>query len=247
MRLSLMSAVTMRNRATAPEGDPPPMTALRVLFFHAFHAEADLLSSHINSSGAAEVLPISPLVPPSSDIAKSVETVLVSRISLQRWFDFEAALPFKFTVPRIVMSSWPRPWTQEVLRTAGLDGWAFLDLSLPPRHLIQQVAQLLSDATTKGFAPPLTRHEPSDFPLESDLTMGDDSNTTILRLLAFGLSDRDISSAMNLSPRTIRNRVSHMLRSNGFESRTAIALFYLRQQRLRLQQDHNRTTASPPP
>jgi DNA-binding NarL/FixJ family response regulator len=60
-------------------------------------------------------------------------------------------------------------------------------------------------------------------------------NIKILTLLAFGLSDRDIGSSLCLAPHTIRNRVSRMLQSSGFESRSALALYFIRVHRLELQ------------
>jgi DNA-binding NarL/FixJ family response regulator len=50
----------------------------------------------------------------------------------------------------------------------------------------------------------------------------------VLRLVADGRSNHEIASALFLSPKTVRNRVSVILGKLGVESRTAAAAFALR-------------------
>lgn len=51
----------------------------------------------------------------------------------------------------------------------------------------------------------------------------DPADEEILNLVAIGLSDLEIASALYLSPQTIRNRISHMLIRSGMINRTQLA------------------------
>jgi hypothetical protein len=212
---------------------------LRVLFFHAFQAEAELLSSYLRSTTSVDITPISPHCRPEHESDyEHIDAVLVSRVSLRRWWQFEDSLERQFEVPRIILSSWPNEWTRKNLDDAGIDGWMHLNLSISPWSLMDRVSACVRSAPTRGTRRPRTCRLPSDLPLPSDITRGDELNTNILTLLAFGLSDRDIGSSLCLAPHTIRNRVSRMLQASGFESRSALALYFLRAHRLELQARH---------
>ena len=50
----------------------------------------------------------------------------------------------------------------------------------------------------------------------------------VLRLLAQGLSDREIAESLSLSPRTIAGHVTHLLTKLDLEPRTAAAVFAVR-------------------
>lgn len=50
----------------------------------------------------------------------------------------------------------------------------------------------------------------------------------VLRLLAEGLSDREIGSALSISERTAGNHVTHILQKLNLDSRTAAAVFAVR-------------------
>jgi DNA-binding NarL/FixJ family response regulator len=50
----------------------------------------------------------------------------------------------------------------------------------------------------------------------------------VLRLLAQGLSDRDIAAALSISERTVGNHVTHLLQKLDVDSRTAAAVLALR-------------------
>jgi DNA-binding NarL/FixJ family response regulator len=52
--------------------------------------------------------------------------------------------------------------------------------------------------------------------------------TEVLRLLAEGLSDREIAEALSISERTAGNHVQHAMAKIGVESRTAAAVFAVR-------------------
>ena len=50
----------------------------------------------------------------------------------------------------------------------------------------------------------------------------------ILRLLADGVSDREIASLLSISPRTVNGHVTNLLGKLGVESRTAAATLAVR-------------------
>jgi hypothetical protein len=209
---------------------------MRVLLFHAFQAEAELLGSYLGSTTSVDITPISPHFSPGHESDHDdTDAVLVCRVSLAHWWQFEESLQGRFRVPRIVMSVWPVEWTRENLDDAGMDGWIHLNLSNSPWMLMDQVSTCVRTASTRGSRRPRTVHLPADLPLLPDITRGDEVNTKILTLLAFGLSDRHIGSSLCLAPHTIRNRVSRMLQSSGFESRSALALYFIHVHRLELQ------------
>lgn len=52
--------------------------------------------------------------------------------------------------------------------------------------------------------------------------------TEVLRLLAEGLTDRDIAAALSISERTAGNHVQHAMHKVGVDSRTAAAVFAVR-------------------
>jgi DNA-binding NarL/FixJ family response regulator len=50
----------------------------------------------------------------------------------------------------------------------------------------------------------------------------------VLGLLAAGMSDREIAEALSISERTAGNHVQHAMQKIGVESRTAAAVFAVR-------------------
>jgi predicted ATPase/DNA-binding CsgD family transcriptional regulator len=92
--------------------------------------------------------------------------------------------------------------------------------AMPPQ---QAVAEALTPADVAGApsAPP-----PSPDPAA---TMGLTAREAeVLRLLAQGLSDREIGEALFISPRTVHGHVTHLLAKLGLESRTAAAAYAVR-------------------
>jgi DNA-binding CsgD family transcriptional regulator len=189
------------------------------------------------------MIPISPLRPPRFEMhAHHIDCVLVSERSVTRWWAFEEVMLDKFQVPRIVGKAHSLPWQKEFLTSLGFDGQIQFDMSQPPWILMNQLSETIRTCETRGWRPPTFRRELLDATSFPDVTNGDETNVNVLRLLAFGLSDKSIASALCLAPHTIRNRISRMLGAGGFENRTALALSYLRTHRLHLQQDGLRTS-----
>ncbi len=73
-----------------------------------------------------------------------------------------------------------------------------------------------------GLRPRATAPDPA---VEAGLTARE---AEVLRLLAQGLSDREIAESLSLSPRTVSGHVTHLLTKLDLESRTAAAIFAVR-------------------
>jgi DNA-binding NarL/FixJ family response regulator len=66
---------------------------------------------------------------------------------------------------------------------------------------------------------------PSELSLVAGLTARE---AEVLRLLAEGMSDREIAAALSISSRTVGGHVTHLLGKLGVDSRTAAVAYALR-------------------
>jgi predicted ATPase/DNA-binding CsgD family transcriptional regulator len=96
-------------------------------------------------------------------------------------------------------------------------GWA-AGAALPLPVVLTEAAAI--DAP--GTAPPVP---PSN---QADLLGLTPREAEVLRLLAEGMSDREIADALSISGRTAGNHVQHAMQKLGVESRTAAAVFAVR-------------------
>ena len=98
-------------------------------------------------------------------------------------------------------------------------GWATgAGLSLP-----------VAVAEATAIAPPAQDTVPTSPPLnQADLLGLTPREREVLRLLAQGLSDREIAAALSISQRTAGNHVQHVMEKINVESRTAAAVFAVR-------------------
>jgi DNA-binding NarL/FixJ family response regulator len=85
----------------------------------------------------------------------------------------------------------------------------------------------IGEATTvTALAPPVVLTTPP--PNQTDQLGLTPRETEVLRLLAAGMSDREIAEALSISERTAGNHVQHAMQKIGVESRTAAAVFAVR-------------------
>jgi DNA-binding NarL/FixJ family response regulator len=88
-----------------------------------------------------------------------------------------------------------------------------------PPEALAKVAEVLGGPPSAGVAsdpPPLTALGLTPREVE------------VLRLVAEGLSDRQIADALSISERTAGNHVQHAMAKIGVDSRTAAAVFAVR-------------------
>ena len=64
-------------------------------------------------------------------------------------------------------------------------------------------------------------------PTECHIPVVDDTDRSIIQLIASGFTDREIADTVFLSHQTIRNRVSRILTDSGARNRTHLASLYL--------------------
>ena len=89
--------------------------------------------------------------------------------------------------------------------------------------LEEAITEALQAADPAGVATPAPTAP--DLAVAAGLTARE---AEVLRLLAQGLSDREIAETLSLSPRTISGHVTHLLTKLDLESRTAAAIFAVR-------------------
>lgn len=99
----------------------------------------------------------------------------------------------------------------------GLGFVAGIDLRQTPEKVVERLRTVWS-----GALPAPTNHPESILDRISDRT-----DLAIVALIAAGLSDKDISRWVFLSPQTVRNHVSRLLRDLGLANRTQLAIAYL--------------------
>jgi DNA-binding CsgD family transcriptional regulator len=89
------------------------------------------------------------------------------------------------------------------------------------------LAEVYTEALTEPGRPEerVASESAADAPAIAGLTARE---VEVLRLLAEGLSDRDIAEALFISPRTVNGHVTNLLGKLGLESRTAAAAYAVR-------------------
>jgi DNA-binding NarL/FixJ family response regulator len=91
-------------------------------------------------------------------------------------------------------------------------------------------------ATVRQLAPPQTASHHSDrhlrvvaSPEERDaLASLSERELQVVRLVAEGLSNKEISSRLTLSDKTVKNHISHILAKMGLTARTQVAVYAIR-------------------
>lgn len=157
-----------------------------------------------------------------------IEGVCVSHVDLGLWWDVESCLESPLDVPRIVFHFVALDWTWSKVDELGFDGLVWCDLTCSARDYMRLVSAAIGGASSRGFRAPepgcgIELAPPLDAVLQYDTT-----DLQILRLIASGLSDRELSAILILSIQTVRNRVSSILRRTGHKNRTALASDFLR-------------------
>lgn len=208
---------------------------MNVLVVHRLRLFADALAGHLRGApgighvvvayGADQVIP--------KMSGQHYDVVLLTRAGMERCRQLRhglhgAALPRVMTV---VGTSGFNPALISEAERARMD--AVVSLNQSAEDLARELGEVV--AGTRGFrtsansASPQT--EPSALP---DISYHDEMDVEIVRLVATGLRDKEISSRVHLSSQTVRNRVSRLLRDSRIENRTQLAAMYLRHE-IRLQ------------
>ena len=117
---------------------------------------------------------------------------------------------------------------EALARLYGFDGVVEeRDLDGPLEGFVEQLERIVSAPSGGTTEPDLIDVYTSVIDSRIIATM-DAVDERIVNLVAEGLSDKQIGSAMGLSPQTIRNRVSRMLSDSGLRNRTELAVQFVR-------------------
>lgn len=99
----------------------------------------------------------------------------------------------------------------------------YLDLNLPLSTTVDQTMQICDSCNGEAhgaWSPTSLQHFHAD--LDHDRRL-DEFDNQVVFLISRGFTDQQISHALNFSVQTIRNRVSHILKTYGFENRTELS------------------------
>lgn len=199
---------------------------MNIQYFHTFQTESELFCSLFDDL-ATTFTAVSAEMPDLTAGLVAPDAILVDSHSSNTWHmpDDHGT---RTTCRLLAFSREPARGPVE-LTQGRFDGRVFLDLSLPPwsvmRHVVDTVARCpRGPAETRQIGLPST-------PTLDAIIRGDSVNKHILTLLAFGMSDKEISSSLCLSNQTIRNRMSRMLHDGQIGNRTALAVLFLESKR----------------
>ncbi len=129
---------------------------------------------------------------------------------------------------RVLLVPERTPRAEALARLYGFDGVVEeRDLDGPLETFVEQLERIVSAPTGGTSEPDLIDVYTSVIDSRIIATM-DAVDERIVNLVAEGLSDKQIGSAMGLSPQTIRNRVSRMLNDSGLRNRTELAVQFVR-------------------
>lgn len=129
---------------------------------------------------------------------------------------------------RVLLVPERTPRAEALARLYGFDGVVEeRDLDGPLEGFVEQLERIVSAPSGGTTEPDLIDVYTSVIDSRVIATM-DSSDERIVNLVAEGLSDKQIGSALGLSPQTIRNRVSRMLNDSGLRNRTELAVQFVR-------------------
>lgn len=129
---------------------------------------------------------------------------------------------------RVLLVPERTPRAEALARLYGFDGVVEeRDLDGPLEGFVEQLERIVSSPAEGVAEPDLIDVYTSVIDSRVIATM-DAVDEGIVNLVAEGLSDKQIGSALGLSPQTIRNRVSRMLNDSGLRNRTELAVQFVR-------------------
>lgn len=195
---------------------------------------------HLVREGIATLLGLSPLIHICGEAANGVQALTLipalqpdvvlmdirmpgmSGIEVMRQLAGQGQLP-----PTIILTTFDdHDCVLDGLR-AGAKGYLLkdvkLDVLVQAIVAVQQGRSVVQPAYTERVANSLTAAAPS-FPASAAPETLSERETEVLRLLAAGLSNKEIAQALHLSEGTIKNHVSNILAKLGVRDRTRAVL-----------------------
>lgn len=115
-----------------------------------------------------------------------------------------------------------------LVRAAHFGFAGVIDHSRSATDVLAQLSDVASDRTSVYVHPMLTRLDIVPGLFARTLSFNDETERSIVDLLGLGLSDRDISTALQVPLQTVRNRVGRLIIENGLSTRTQLVALHIR-------------------
>ncbi len=131
----------------------------------------------------------------------------------------EAAARIKASYPQvkiIIVTSMPDSSFLKLAREAGVDSFWYKEVQEEP--MLELMDRTMAGEHVYPDHPPATR---LGFAKNTELT---EREKEVLRLLAEGLTDKEIAEQLHLSVTTVRYHVGNLMNKTGYFSRTALAV-----------------------
>ena len=148
-----------------------------------------------------------------------VDLVLMDVVMNDGSNGLDAAERIKAAYPRvkiIVVTSMPDSVILKRAREIGVDSVWYKEAQSAP--MLEVMDRTMAGEHIFPNSPPVTRFGLAE---NTELT---ERETEVLRLLAQGLTDREIGEALFMSPGTVRYHISNLLDKTGYASRTELAV-----------------------
>lgn len=205
---------------------------MRILVVHRVVIYADALAHHL--TGVADVARVDVAYSGDECVARVVlnefDAVLMPRSSLEESARQRRSSP---TVgderhKKVVVAADVTPATVAECIVAGMD--AIISINQSPAEMVGQLVDIIAGRMHLGNHPfaaqLLDRVE--DPPAFRIIAYHDAADIEIVRLVAAGLSDKEISNLVHYSGQTVRNRISRILQDSNIANRTQLAMVFLR-------------------
>lgn len=204
---------------------------MKVLVFHRVAVFAAALARHLQTTPSISTITV---VDTEAKLARALATghhdvVLFARADMVRCLmqwqhrDVEATGKCKLVLAAPVV------FAQLVAEARQLGIDAVLDVNLPAEQFAVQLGEVVIGR--RGL-PELSELEHDVAPVLElpvrPIAYHDATDIEIVRLLATGLSDKEIATTVFLSGQTVRNRISRILQESHLENRTQLTAIYLR-------------------
>ena len=148
-----------------------------------------------------------------------VDLVLMDVVMNDGSNGLDAAERIKAAYPRvkiIVVTSMPDSVILKRAREIGVDSFWYKEAQSAP--MLEVMDRTMAGEHIFPNSPPVTRFGLAE---NTELT---ERETEVLRLLAQGLTDREIGEALFMSPGTVLYHISNLLDKTGYASRTELAV-----------------------
>jgi DNA-binding NarL/FixJ family response regulator len=204
--------------------------ARRIAIVQSQRIFAKALCDILNDSGTFTVVGIMPTVPGDAFASIRPELILIDAddARLDLGDAIERCRSVRSDVKICALSSHLRPEVMQRCMDAAADGYVVKDAS--PEEIVRAVT-LIAEGTTyvdARVAGSIVRWRAAGSKRRSDVHDLSVRETDVLRLIAKGCSNREISERLCLSEKTVKNHVSRILAKINTTSRTHAAVHAIR-------------------